>query len=70
MGEGEGTVFSYSGLARTPERIIIRWLGGEGEGTGFSYSGLARTPERTSCGTTGTKGSSSTSGRDSEGVMK
>ena len=43
---------------------------GGGEGRVFSYSGLARTPECTSCGTTGTKGSSSTSGRDSEGVMK
>lgn len=43
---------------------------GGGEGRVFGYSGLARTPECTSCGTTGTKGSSSTSGRDSEGVMK
>lgn len=50
--------------------IIIRWLMGWGEGRAYSLSGLARTPECTVCAPTGTKGSSSTSGHDSEGVMK
>ena len=47
-----------------------RMARGVGEGRACSHSGLASTHECAVRATTGTKGSASASGRDSEGVME